>query len=99
MWLRYYASHFLFSFLIFFFLITRPPPISTQRSTLFPYTTLFRATDTPTVELDLPTYMEIVRNRPSPSSRNDPRLDRVLSIEVATPTTAHVRVQDAVLPK
>src|SRR5213592_5095453 len=27
----------------FFFLILRPPPRSTQRSTLFPYTTLFRS--------------------------------------------------------
>src|SRR5213592_5081564 len=29
--------------LIFFFLVIRPPPRSTQRSTLFPYTTLFRS--------------------------------------------------------
>src|SRR5213592_5167220 len=27
----------------FFFLMIRPPPRSTQRSTLFPYTTLFRS--------------------------------------------------------
>jgi hypothetical protein len=60
---------------------------------------LFSATDTPIVELDLPTYMDIVRKRPSPASRKDPRHDRVLSIEIASPTTAHVRVQDAVLPK
>src|SRR5437879_12819625 len=32
-------SFFLLSFLFFFFLIIRPPP----RSTLFPYTTLFRS--------------------------------------------------------
>jgi hypothetical protein len=66
---------------------------------MHPRVRLFSATDTPIVDLDLPTYMDIVRNRPSPASRNDPRHDRVLSIEVATPTTAHVRVQDAVLPK
>ena len=66
---------------------------------MHPRVRLFSATDKPMVELDLPTYMDIVRNRPSPASRNDPRHDRVLSIEVATPTTAHVRVQDAVLPK
>jgi hypothetical protein len=66
---------------------------------MHPRVRLFSATDTPIVELDLPTYLDIVRNRPSPASRNDPRHDRVLSIEVATPTTAHVRVQDAVLPK
>src|SRR5206468_12173910 len=35
------SSHYLFSFLLFlfFFLMIRPPP----RSTLFPYTTLFRS--------------------------------------------------------
>ncbi len=69
------------------------------KKVMHPHVRLFSATDAPTVELDLPTYMEIVRKRPSPSSRNDPRLDRVLSVEVASPTTAHVRVQDAVLPK
>src|SRR5213592_5149991 len=37
-----YTFLFLF-FLLFFFLIIRPPPRSTQRSTLFPYTTLFRS--------------------------------------------------------
>jgi putative lumazine-binding protein len=60
---------------------------------------LFSATDRPMVEMDLPVYLELVRNRPSPASRKDPRHDRILSIEIASPTTAHVRVQDAVLPK
>ncbi len=60
---------------------------------------LFSATDQPMLELDLPAYLEIVRNRPSPASRHDKRHDRVLSIDIASPTTAHVRVQDAVLPK
>lgn len=60
---------------------------------------LFSATDRPMVEMDLPAYVELVRNRPSPASRKDPRHDRILSIEIASPTTAHVRVQDAVLPK
>src|SRR5881227_4248081 len=33
----------LFLFLCFFFLMIRRPPRSTQQSTLFPYTTLFRS--------------------------------------------------------
>jgi hypothetical protein len=66
---------------------------------MHPRVRLFSATDQPMLELDLPAYMEIVRNRPSPASRHDPRHDRVLSIDVASPTTAHIRVQDAVLPK
>src|SRR5216117_3547904 len=31
---------------VFFFLLIRPPPISTQGRTLFPYTTLFRSSST-----------------------------------------------------
>src|SRR6187431_3666199 len=34
----------LFFFFFFFFLMIRRPPRSTQQSTLFPYTTLFRST-------------------------------------------------------
>src|SRR5213596_3958791 len=34
---------YLLSSLVFFFLMTRPPPRSTQARTLFPYTTLFRS--------------------------------------------------------
>jgi hypothetical protein len=49
--------------------------------------------------LDLPTYLEVVKNRPSPASRQDPRSDRILALEVPTPTTAHARVQCAYLPK
>src|SRR6187431_3667277 len=36
---------FVFLILIFFFLMIRRPPRSTQQSTLFPYTTLFRSTN------------------------------------------------------
>lgn len=66
---------------------------------MHPHVRLFSATDSPMLELDLPAYLEIIRNRPSPASKHDPRLDRVLSVEIASPTTAHVRVEDAVLPK
>src|SRR5438034_9808048 len=69
------------------------------KKVMHPHVRLFSATDTPTVELDLPTYMDIVRNRPSPSSSNDPRLDRALSTELATPPTAHAREHDAGLPQ
>src|SRR5213592_5025212 len=36
-----------FLFILFFILWIRPPPRSTQRSTLFPYTTLFRSLERP----------------------------------------------------
>src|SRR3546814_12925989 len=38
---------FLIFSLFFFFLMIRPPPISTRTDTLFPYTTLFRSADAP----------------------------------------------------
>src|SRR5579859_8235552 len=52
----------LFCFFFFFFLMIRRPP----RSTLFPYTTLFRSTPpTPAMEPAL------IRVPPSPSSRSE----------------------------
>src|SRR5213592_590641 len=38
-----YKNHFIYYIFFFFFLMIRRPPRSTQRSTLFPYTTLFRS--------------------------------------------------------
>jgi hypothetical protein len=60
---------------------------------------LYCPTDPELVELDLPTYLELVKNRPSPASRGDERFDRILELSVPTPTTAHARVQCAYLPK
>jgi len=60
---------------------------------------LFCPTDSELLEMDLPTYLEAVKNRPSPASRQDERFDRVLEVSVPTPTTAHARVQCAYLPK
>ncbi len=60
---------------------------------------LYCATDPELVELDLPTYLELVKNRPSPASRGDDRFDRIVEVAVATPTTAHARVECAYLPK
>ena len=60
---------------------------------------LFCLTDPELVELDLPSYLELVKNRPSPASRQDERFDRVLEVSVPSPTTAHARVRCAYLPK
>lgn len=60
---------------------------------------LYCATDPELVELDLPTYLELVKNRPSPASRGDERFDRIVEVSVPTPTTAHARVECAYLPK
>lgn len=60
---------------------------------------LYCATDPTFVELDLPSYLELVKNRPSPASRGDERFDRIVDVTVATPSTAHARVECAYLPK
>jgi hypothetical protein len=60
---------------------------------------LYCQTDPELLELDLPSYLEAVKNRPSPASRQDERFDRILELSVPTPTTAHARVQCAYLPK
>lgn len=66
---------------------------------MHPTIRLYCATDGELVCMDLQEYLQIVRERPSPASRQDQRYDQILSIEVASPTTAHVRVKDAYLPK
>lgn len=66
---------------------------------MHPKVRLYCPTPDPPVEMDLAAYLDLVRGRPSPAQRQDPRHDRVLSVAVASPTTAHVRVQDAYLPR
>lgn len=49
--------------------------------------------------LTMDTYLPMVAQRPSPASRNEPRADRILSIELAGPVTALVRAECAIGPK
>lgn len=60
---------------------------------------LYCPTDPALLELDLPAYLDVVKNRPSPASRGDARFDRILALSVPSPTTAHARVACAYLPK
>jgi hypothetical protein len=66
---------------------------------MHPRARLFSVTEGSLVEMDLPGYLDLVRSRPSPASRQDVRQDEVLSIEVASSTTAHVRVRNSYPPK
>jgi hypothetical protein len=66
---------------------------------LHPKVRLYCPTPEPPIDMDLNSYLDLVRGRPSPAQRNDPRLDRVLMVTIASATTAHVRVQDAYLPR
>lgn len=44
-------------------------------------------------------YFPIVDQRPSPASRNEPRHDRIISMEFAGPVTATARVECSIGPK
>lgn len=45
------------------------------------------------------TYFPVVDKRPAPASRNEPRFDRILSIEFVGPVTAIAKVNCAIGPK
>lgn len=49
--------------------------------------------------LNMEQYFPIVARRPSPASRNEPRHDRIISIEFAGPVTAVARVECSIGPK
>ena len=57
------------------------------------------ATDGTLVCLTMDEYFAVVDRRPSPASRNERRVDRILSIEFAGPVTAFVRAECAIGPK
>ena len=57
------------------------------------------ASDGKLLTLRMDEYFPIIDKRPSPASRNDPRTDRIISIEFAGPVTALARVECSILPK
>jgi len=69
------------------------------RRVLHPRARLYSATEGTLVDLDVDIYLGLVAGRPSPASRKDLRDDQVLTVEIASPTTAHARVKDMYLPK
>lgn len=68
------------------------------RAVFHPQAQLFSSEGGNTAALGMDAYMERVAGRPAPASRNDPRFDEVVSATLTSPTTAHVRVRDALLP-
>lgn len=54
------------------------------------------ATGDELVDLGMDEYFPIVDARPSPASRNEPRRDQIVSIAMAGPRTAAVRVNCAI---
>lgn len=57
------------------------------------------ATEGPLKYLRMDEYFPIVEQRPSPASRQDPRRDRIVSIEFAGPVTALARVECEIAPR
>jgi putative lumazine-binding protein len=51
------------------------------------------------VDLALDEYLPIVADRPSPASKGEARRDRIVSVELAGPDAAFVRVECAVAPR
>lgn len=72
--------------------------VETFRKVFHPQAQLFSAEGGSSDALDLDSYMNRVANRAAPASRNDPRHDEIVSVTIASPSTAHVRVRDALLP-
>lgn len=69
------------------------------RTVFHPQAQLYSATEGKLVNLNVDAYLDLVANRPSPQKKGDERQDEVLSISIASPTTAHARVKDVYLPK
>lgn len=68
------------------------------RSVFHPQAQLFSAEGGVTEAMDFDAYMTRVAGRPAPASRGDARYDEVVALTQPSPTTAHVRVRDALLP-
>lgn len=64
-----------------------------------PVSHLYSERDGAVVDLPREAWFEMVRNRPSPRSRDLPRHDRILSIDVAGPETAFVKLACAIPPR
>jgi hypothetical protein len=68
------------------------------RAVFHPEAQLFTAEGGNEAALGMEDYMTRVAGRASPASRHDPRFDEVVGVTQTSATTAHVRVQDALLP-
>jgi len=59
----------------------------------------FTATEGKLLHYDMGQYFPVVDQRVSPASKNEPRFDRIISIEFAGPVTAFARVECAIRPR
>ena len=68
--------------------------VGTFAEIFHPQARLFCATDGAMTVMDLPEYLDLVLGREAPAARGDSRMDKVISVSVASPTTAHLRVRN-----
>lgn len=68
------------------------------RAAFHPQAQLFSAENGVTEALGFEAYMARVAGRAAPASRGDARHDEVVALTLASASTAHVRVRDALLP-
>lgn len=68
------------------------------RQVFHPLCRLFAVIDGKITSFDHEPYMQRVAGRPSGASRQDVRADEIVSLSVASPTTAHARVKDIYAP-
>jgi hypothetical protein len=59
----------------------------------------FCAVEGKLLHYDMGQYFPVVDQRVSPASKNEPRFDRIISIEFAGPVTAFARVECAIRPR
>jgi 4-oxalocrotonate tautomerase len=59
----------------------------------------FSTAEGPLKELDMPSYFEVVRGRVAPAASQQPRYDRLLSLDLAGPHTAMVKLECALPPR
>src|SRR3546814_554108 len=94
--LRYY--HHISSFILIFFLMIRRPPRSTRTDTLFPYTTLFRSSQTGmSVHLDIERLfaqkVDVFTNNPSTLVYSPEHIVGSISTAVLKSFVEHARLQ------
>lgn len=68
------------------------------RKVFHPQAQLFTSELGAVTALDMESYMARVAGRPAPRASGDPRFDEIVSLTIASPSTAHVRVRDALKP-
>lgn len=69
------------------------------RRVFHPNAHLYSATDGPLTDLPLEDYMALVGGREAPASRDAPRYDRIVSIDLSGPCSALAKVELAIPPR